>query len=58
MFMFDAMGEYHKYFAVACGKSRQTARTELERLGPKEISVQDSVFGVTKLLLKTHKEET
>ena len=22
MYMFDAMGEAHKYYAVACGKSR------------------------------------
>lgn len=54
--MIDPSGESFGYYAVAVGKAKQSAKAELEKLKLSEMSVQDAVVAVAKIIYSVHDE--
>jgi len=54
--MIDPSGESFGYYAVAVGKAKQAAKSELEKLKLSEMSVNDAVNEVAKIIYSVHDE--
>eukprot|EP00918_Siedleckia_nematoides_P069574 GHVU01151714.1.p1 GENE.GHVU01151714.1~~GHVU01151714.1.p1 ORF type:complete len:252 (+),score=34.93 GHVU01151714.1:246-1001(+) len=56
LYAIDPSGSCYKYFAMAIGKGRQTAKTELEKLKLSELTCKEAVFHVCKILHQVHED--
>jgi 20S proteasome subunit alpha 7 len=54
LFMIDPSGTSWGYHAVAVGKGRQAAKTELEKLNPKELKCIDAVEHIARIINGVH----
>lgn len=57
LYLIEPSGTAHRYFGTAVGKGRQAAKTEIERLKLDELTCEQGVMEVAKILLSVHDEE-
>eukprot|EP00210_Caulerpa_lentillifera_P000635 g614.t1 len=57
LYLVETSGISHKYFGAAVGKGRQAAKTQIEKLKMNEMSCQEGLLEVAKILYKIHDEE-
>ncbi|KAK9914969.1 hypothetical protein WJX75_003096 [Coccomyxa subellipsoidea] len=57
LYVVEPSGNCHRFFGTAVGKGRQAAKTEIERLKLGEISCEQGVVEVAKILYSVHDEE-
>ncbi|CAL5221453.1 g3645 [Coccomyxa viridis] len=57
LYLIEPSGDCHRYFGTAIGKGRQGAKTEVERLKLGEITCEQGVTEVAKILHSAHDEE-
>lgn len=51
LFLIEPSGQSYGYFACAIGAGRQLARSKLEKIEPKSLSVVDAVKEVSKMFV-------
>lgn len=56
LWMIEPSGSCYQYYACASGRGRQLCRTELEKVNFRELTVQQALPRVAKLLLKAQEE--
>merc|ERR1711977_124073 len=56
LYMLDPSGTAYRYYAMALGKAKQAAKTELEKLNLDELSARDALFEVAKVIHGVHDE--
>ena len=56
LYMIEPSGSVFQYYGCASGRGRQLARNEIEKGNFREVSVQDALPKVAKLLLKSQDE--
>lgn len=54
LFMIDPSGTSYGYHAVAVGKGKQLAKTELEKLNPSEMTCLDAAKEITRIIHLVH----
>ncbi|KAK9844201.1 hypothetical protein WJX81_007837 [Elliptochloris bilobata] len=57
LYLIEPSGAGHRFFGTAVGKGRQAAKTEIERLKLHEISCEQGINEVAKILHSVHDEE-
>ena len=56
LFMVDPQGSCYEYYGCASGRGKQLARNEIEKLNFKEMTVDEALPHVAKILLKAQEE--
>lgn len=56
LFMIEPSGVSHGYFGCATGKAKQNAKTEIEKIKMKDMSIRDLVKEVAKIIYVVHDE--
>jgi 20S proteasome subunit alpha 7 len=56
LYMVEPSGQVYEYYGCASGRGKQLARNEIEKKNFREISVQEALPLVTKILLKSQEE--
>lgn len=56
LYMIDPSGIFHGYHGCAIGKAKQNAKTEIEKLKMKDMSIKDLVKEVAKIIYICHDE--
>jgi len=56
LFQIDPSGISHGYYGCAMGKAKQTAKTEIEKIKMKDMSIRDLVKEVAKIIYVVHDE--
>jgi 20S proteasome subunit alpha 7 len=54
--MIEPSGSCYQYYSCASGRGRQLCRTELEKVNFRELTVQQALPKIAKLLLKAQEE--
>lgn len=57
MYLLEPSGVAHRYFGAAVGKNRQAARTEIEKLKLDELTCEQAVKEVARMIYSGHEEE-
>lgn len=57
LYMIEPSGNANRFFGAAIGKSRQAARTEIERLDLASLSCREAVKEIMKILLGLREDE-
>lgn len=57
LYLVEPSGTTHRYFGTAVGKGRQGAKNEIEKLKLEELSCQEGIKAVAKILHQVHDEE-
>ena len=56
LYMVEPSGTCYEYYGCASGRGKQIARNEIEKKNFREITVQDALPQITKILLKSQEE--
>merc|ERR1712070_531252 len=56
LYMLDPSGQAYRYFAEAIGKGAQQAKTQLEKLKLDELTAEEALFEVAKIIHEVHDE--
>ena len=54
LYQLDQAGAAYRCYAAAIGKARQAARTEIEKLNLEELSAQDALYELGKIIHQVH----
>merc|ERR1711920_286016 len=58
LFSIEPCGTVQKWFGKAFGKGRQLANTEIEKLDLKQLTCEQALFHIAKIMSKVHDEST